>query len=143
MNKHIGLLIWKEMKKRELSSAALAATLQISKNRMQTILSNTSIDTDMLLRISEALNFDFFQYYDKKKLVSQIEAAAKDNSLQEIERLKSLVREKNVAIDLKDQLIKTQTNMIALLEKGQYRWPIPNIYHDTKLTKYPAAHQHY
>jgi plasmid maintenance system antidote protein VapI len=121
MNKHIGLLIWKEMKKRELSSAALAASLQISKNRMQTILSNPSIDTDMLLRISEALNFDFFQYYDKKKLVSQIEAAAKDNSLQEIERLKGLVREKNVAIDLKDQLIKTQSNMIALLEKGQYR----------------------
>lgn len=121
MSKHIGLLIWKEMKRKELSSAALAATLQISKNRMQTILSNSSIDTDMLSRVSEALGFDFFQYYDKKKMISQIEAASKDNTLQEIERLKNLVREKNVAIDLKDQLLKTQANMIALLEKGHYR----------------------
>lgn len=120
MSKHIGLMIWKEMKRRELSSAALAESLAISKNRMQTILGNPSIDTEMLAKISEVLNFDFFQYYDQKKLASQIEAKSKENTTLEIERLKGLVLEKNKALDLKDQLIKTQQNMIMLLEKGQY-----------------------
>lgn len=120
MSIHIGLMIWKEMKRRELSSATLAESLAISKNKMQTILNNSSIDTEILLKICEVLNFDFFKYYEENKLFTQLKAQSKLKSVQEIERLKGLVIEKNRTIDLKDQLIKTQNNTIALLEKGQY-----------------------
>jgi len=121
MSVHIGLMIWKEMKRQNLSNTALADLLVMSKGRVQTIFKETSIDTELLLKISEVMNFNFFQYYEENKVFKKIEIQGQQDKKAEIERLKALISEKNKVIDLKDRLLKNQAGMITLLEKGQYK----------------------
>lgn len=121
MSVHLGLMIWKEMKRQKLSNSALALSLGVSKNRVQTILNESSIDTDVLVRICEVMRFNFFQLFEENEIFKKIEKQSQQETTAEIERLKALVIEKNRVIDLKDQLLKTQTGMITLLEKGQYQ----------------------
>lgn len=118
MSVNIGLMIWREMKRKNLSTGALAELLAIGKSRLQNILKETSIDTDVLLKISEVLNYNFFQYYENTNLSKKIASQALVDAKEEIESLKALIKEKNKIIDLKDQLLKSQASMIAILEKG-------------------------
>jgi len=122
MSIHIGLMIWKELKKQHTSVASLAESLQISKNRVQTILNSQSIETDLLLQISVTLNFNFFQIYEQEELIKKLKKQSEKQTEEEIERLQSLLIEKNKVIELKDQLLKTQTNINALMERGNYRF---------------------
>ena len=121
MSVNIGLMIWKEMKQQQISVATLAESVEISKNKMQTILNSQSIETDLLLRISVKLNFNFFEVYENEAMIKKLKSQSKQEADQEIERLKHLIIEKNKIIDLKDQLLKTQTHINALMERGQYR----------------------
>ena len=118
MSVNIGLMIWREMKRKNLSATILAESLSIGKSRLQAILKETSIDTDMLLKISEVLNFNFFQFYEDTKLSKKIAVQSLRDTKEELELLRALVREKNAIINLKDQLLKSQANLIAILEKG-------------------------
>lgn len=120
MNVHIGLMIWKEMKRQNLSAADLAASLAVSKTRMQAILKNTSIDSQMLAKISEIMSFNFFQFYEDNEIFKKIETQEQHDTMAEIELLRALLIEKNKIIQLKDQLLKAQSASILLLEKGQY-----------------------
>lgn len=121
MSVNIGLMIWKEMKRQDLSSTSLAKALDISKLRLQKILKESTIDTEMLLKICETMNFNFFALYADSAAFKKLNGESQQAKDEEINRLKSLVVEKNTAIELKEQLIKTQLNIISLLEKGQYR----------------------
>lgn len=121
MSVHIGLMIWKEMKRQNLSNTALADLLAISKGRVQSIVKESSIDTELLTKICEVMNFNFFRFYEEIKVFKKIEIQVQQDKAAEIERLKALIHEKNKVIDLKDQLLKNQSSVITLLEKGQYR----------------------
>ncbi|MET1054195.1 MAG: helix-turn-helix transcriptional regulator [Pedobacter sp.] len=118
MSVNIGLMIWREMKRKNLSAAALADSLGIGKNRLQTILKETSIDTDLLLKVCEVLNFNFFQYFENTNLSKKLTSQSLLDAKAEIEMLKALIKEKNSIIDLKDQLLKSQASIITILEKG-------------------------
>ena len=60
---HIGNLIEKEFRRQERSVSWLARKLFCERTNIYDIFKRQSIDTEMLLRISEALHHDFFQYY--------------------------------------------------------------------------------
>ena len=60
---HIGNLIEKEFRRQERSVSWLAKKLLCERTNIYDIFKRQSIDTEMLLRISEALHHDFFQYY--------------------------------------------------------------------------------
>ncbi|WP_239405905.1 XRE family transcriptional regulator [Alistipes sp. An66] len=60
---HIGNLIEKEFRRQERSVSWLAKKLFCERTNIYDIFKRQSIDTEMLLRISEALHHDFFQYY--------------------------------------------------------------------------------
>lgn len=109
------------MKQQQISVAALAESLEISKNKLQTVLNSKSIETDLLLNISEKLKFNFFEMYENEALIKTLKSQSKQEADLEIDRLKSLIIEKNKIIDLKDQLLKTQTHINTLMERGQYR----------------------
>lgn len=121
MSIHIGLLIWKEMKRKNLSAADLSGALSISKSRVQTIFKDPSIDTDLLLKICDILSFNFFKFYGEIDVFAKIETLSRQDNKAEIERLTALLSEKNKVIDLKDQLLKVQAAMIIQLEKGQFK----------------------
>lgn len=60
---NIGKLIQQQVKERGLSVTWLAHELNYSRTNVYKIFDKQSIDTDVLLRISIALEYDFFAIY--------------------------------------------------------------------------------
>ena len=60
---HIGKLIEEEMHRQERTPAWLARKINCARPKVYYIFRQESINTDLLLRISQALKKDFFQYY--------------------------------------------------------------------------------
>lgn len=63
---HIGKIIEAEMKRQERTPAWLARKINCVRTQIYYIYKQESINTDTLLRISKALNFNFFTYYDNE-----------------------------------------------------------------------------
>ncbi|WP_235526124.1 helix-turn-helix domain-containing protein [Pedobacter sp. Leaf216] len=121
MSVHIGLMIWKEMKQKDISVSDIAVDLKVSKTKAQELLNTATIDILTLVRISEILNYNFFSYYETGKIFSKIELHEKNKLTEEVGRLKALLNEKNKALELQETLNKIQLSTISLLEKGQFR----------------------
>jgi len=121
MSVHIGLMIWKEMKQKDISVSDIAAALEISKTKTQEMLNTATIDILTLVRVSEILNYNFFSYYESGKVFSKMELQEKQRLTAEVDRLKALLNEKNKALELQERLNKIQLSTISLLEKGQFR----------------------
>ncbi|MFD2583082.1 hypothetical protein ACFSR6_11330 [Pedobacter vanadiisoli] len=121
MSVHIGLMIWKEMKTKEISVSMFAEKMGISKTKAQEIINSSTLDVSLLATVSEILGYNFFSYYEKGKLLSQLNQKEKQASAEEIKRLKSLLTEKNKTIELKDKIIQNLSQTVSLLEKVQYR----------------------
>ena len=65
---NIGEIIKEKAAEKGFSNAAFAKALNIQRQNIEkTVFSKRSVDTDLLLSISEVLNFDFFQYYRKEE----------------------------------------------------------------------------
>lgn len=62
----IGKLIHEQVKRQGKSVTWLARRLNYSRTNLYKIFDKTSIDTDVLLRISQALNYDFFALYSQE-----------------------------------------------------------------------------
>jgi plasmid maintenance system antidote protein VapI len=60
---HIGKLIGKKIKEIGMSKSELSRRINVTPQNTHYILGKNSIDTDLLLRISRALDYDFFQHY--------------------------------------------------------------------------------
>ena len=116
MGINIGLLIWKEMKAKSMSREQLADEVKISKHRVGTLLKSVSIDTDILTRISIALEVNFFEYYRKDEDLARIEIGTDTKNNQEIHELKNLIDEKNRLLELYEETIKNQKKIIGTLE---------------------------
>ena len=63
---NIGKLIHEQVKRQGKSVTWLAQQLNYSRTNLYKIFDKTSIDTDVLLRISQALNYDFFALYSQE-----------------------------------------------------------------------------
>lgn len=63
---NIGELIHEQVKKQGLSVTWLAHKLNYSRTNIYKIFDKSSIDTDVLLRISSALDYDFFAIYSSE-----------------------------------------------------------------------------
>ena len=62
-NIHIGHIIHERFKESGLSIAEFAARINRTRGTVYDIFSRKSIDTDLLVAISEVLHYDFFQEY--------------------------------------------------------------------------------
>ena len=60
---HIGNLIKEELHRQGRTITWLASQLNYSRQHMYYLLAHSFIYSDLLLRISEILDFDFFAYY--------------------------------------------------------------------------------
>ena len=63
---HIGKIIEEEMLRQERSPAWLARKINCARPNIYYIFRQESINTDLLLRISKALNHNFFRYYSEE-----------------------------------------------------------------------------
>ena len=62
-NIHIGHLIREQLKADNRSVSWLAREIHCTRNNLYKIFNKPSLDSDLILRISNAMNFNFFQYY--------------------------------------------------------------------------------
>lgn len=63
MGFHIGKIIEKRLKECGMAKSELARRSKVSPQLIQSILKRASVDTDVLRRISIALDYDFFVHY--------------------------------------------------------------------------------
>lgn len=69
-NIHIGQLIHEQLRKDQRSVGWLAREIHCSRNNLYKMFRKPSLDTDLLLSISKAMQFNFFQYYAAEFLES-------------------------------------------------------------------------
>ena len=62
-NIHIGHLIQAQLKADKRSVGWLAKQIPCTRNHVYKIFNRPSLDADLILRISVAMNFNFFRYY--------------------------------------------------------------------------------
>ena len=67
---HIGEIIRQELLKQERTPAWLARKINCERPNVYYIFRQSSINTDLLVRISEALNVDFFKVYSESLIQS-------------------------------------------------------------------------
>ncbi|MFN3405919.1 MAG: hypothetical protein ACK40G_17625 [Cytophagaceae bacterium] len=90
---HLGKEIEKRVKELNYPVKELAKQLNTSRNNIYNIYSRESIDTALLVKISEVLKYDFFQFFiDQTKYTSEVEDLKKQIELlkKEIEYLKKI-----------------------------------------------------
>jgi DNA-binding Xre family transcriptional regulator len=63
MGLNIGLLIEQKLNERDMSKSELARRTGIANQNINRILEKSSIDTEKLVKISKALDYNFFQDY--------------------------------------------------------------------------------
>jgi hypothetical protein len=69
-NIHIGHLIREQLKADNRSVSWLAREIHCTRNNVYKIFNKPSLDGDLILKISVAMNFNFFQYYTASFLES-------------------------------------------------------------------------
>ena len=61
---HIGSLIERKIKEIGMTNSEFARRIKTSKQNVQDIFTRQSVDTKLLSRISDVLNYDFFEYFE-------------------------------------------------------------------------------
>jgi len=99
---NIGEQIKIKMQEAGLNKARLARKLETSNQNLTHMLEKTSLDTAKLVRISMALNYDFFQCYRPEGISQE----GMDAVMQErMAALEKLIEEKNKLIEEKERTI--------------------------------------
>ena len=62
----IGSLIKKELEKQERTVSWFARKLCCDRSNVYKLFKRSTIDTDLLLRVSQILDYDFFELYKKE-----------------------------------------------------------------------------
>ena len=62
-NIHIGQLIHEQLKADQRSVSWLAREIHCTRNNVYKLFNKPSLDSNLILKISQAMQFNFFQYY--------------------------------------------------------------------------------
>ena len=60
---HLGMLVKQKMKERNISINEFADAIHCDRTNVYSIFKRKSMDVQLIVRISNALNYDFLQYY--------------------------------------------------------------------------------
>ena len=77
---HIGYLIQEQLRKDQRSVGWLSRQIPCTRNHVYKIFNKLSLDSDLLLRISNVMNFNFFQYYTAEFLENLRKRAGEENT---------------------------------------------------------------
>jgi transcriptional regulator with XRE-family HTH domain len=91
---HIGGEIRKRAKKKGMRADTMAKLLNVSTPNIYKIYERESMDTDLLARICEVLDYNFFTLY-AKNFRTELESDALDLCRQENLMLRSILKEKD------------------------------------------------
>jgi transcriptional regulator with XRE-family HTH domain len=97
----IGSLIQKKFKESGLSIAEFASQIACEVRNVQKIFKKEHLSSDLLLKISQVLNYDFFEFYsqqlhpERKEIILETETCIKVNIPEkEIEKLANIIEKR-------------------------------------------------
>ena len=91
---HIGKTIRIVLKSKGVSHSALAKKINTTRQNIQSITKGETIDTGILIKICEALEHDFFQYYRLNSEIETVKLSAKKEDIDILYDLLSSALEK-------------------------------------------------
>lgn len=77
-NLHIGQLIQEQLKKDQRSVGWLSRQIPCTRNHVYKLFKRDSMDSELLLRISLVMQFNFFQYYTSEFLQAMKERTGEE-----------------------------------------------------------------
>ena len=118
---HIGKIIAQKAKAKHISPTSLGELINTSSQNIHAIFKRQTIDTGLLLKLCEALEYNFFAHYEKEKAI----AAFVNNEMQQLEiKYKALNEKYNLLLEklnVQYQLSEQQNKVISLLEKASQK----------------------
>ncbi|ANI88603.1 hypothetical protein A9P82_04450 [Arachidicoccus ginsenosidimutans] len=125
MSIHIGRIIERETKRNGVRRKELYEKLNTSRQNLYAIFKRETIDTGILLKLSELLHYNFFkEFFTEDSLKSLVASddekanASLEKMLNEIQILQNAVAQKDKQIQFLEQTVEVQNKIIALLEKN-------------------------
>ena len=67
---HIGHLIREQLRKDQRSASWLAREIHCTRNHVYKIFNKSSLDSDLILKISKTMHFNFFRYYSAEVMAA-------------------------------------------------------------------------
>ncbi|MGN7989609.1 helix-turn-helix domain-containing protein [Pedobacter sp. 22226] len=116
MDVNIGLIIWKEVKARSIQRDQFAEDIGVSRHKLDKIMKESSIDTEILRRISAVLGVNLFEHFIQDQELSKFNISQKQLNISEHKKLIDLLDEKNELLRLNEATIKNQARTIKILE---------------------------
>ncbi len=105
MTLHIGKIIHEKVKLSKCSVKEIAKYINRSENTMYDIYKRESIDTGLLLKLSEILEFNFFELFNNEEPIRTMHSHQMANFVHAIDELKE-------QIALKDEHIRSLKEII-------------------------------
>ncbi|GAB6120974.1 hypothetical protein [Dysgonomonas termitidis] len=118
---NIGEIIELKVKGKKMSGASFAKLIGLQRqNVKKTVFEKVSIDTDLLVRISEVLGYDFFREYSPEKdnrneIDYNITSKYEKQNDDDIQFLKKIIENQQKELDRKQKIIDKQLDTIETL----------------------------
>lgn len=119
MSVEIGSVVKRVLKNRGVAYKDLGALINRHEKSVANILKRKTVDTDLLLSLSKALQHDFFQYYYNEAPLKSFRETELDSLNEELEKLKRELAEKLNYIAVQDKYVKSQEDVIRLLKEKE------------------------
>jgi plasmid maintenance system antidote protein VapI len=119
MPMEIGEIIKREIKNRGLNHKEFGHLINRHEKTVQSILRRKTIDTDLLLNISKALNHDFFQYFYNESPLKQFKEAEHKAIDAELSALRKELSQKEEVIAATNKYAQSQEEIVKLLKEKE------------------------
>ncbi|QES88750.1 hypothetical protein [Rhizosphaericola mali] len=117
MDKYIGALIERIAKSKELNSRTLGLLINKTKPGTADIFKRTVIDTDLLIELSDKLDYDFFSFFYKNPIMDRFKKQEEKVWLDKLALLKNEISRLKELQDQMQDHINTQKTYILDLKK--------------------------
>ncbi|SDP10064.1 hypothetical protein SAMN05428975_0306 [Mucilaginibacter sp. OK268] len=113
----VGEFVKEIAESQNLKPSDLGARINTSKQNISDIYKRNTIDSELLLTLSKALNYNLFSYYDDKEPIVGFRNAETHEWQVKIDNLTYALSLKKDLLNEKEKLIKAQEKLITELEK--------------------------
>lgn len=119
---HIGRLIQEQAEARKFSQQELGQRINRSKQNVGDIYKRQSIDSELLLRLSEVLEFDFFSAYYEGEPLQSMRKKEIEELANEIALLKNTLQQKEEMISNLKIALEANQKTITVLEEERVEY---------------------
>ncbi|TND09329.1 MAG: helix-turn-helix domain-containing protein [Bacteroidetes bacterium] len=137
MSLHIGKLILKHLESQGINKSEFARRIGVTPQNVYSIFRRSSISTDLLQKVTQALGFNFFQYYSPEaeyhNTVSEPLA-----SVSELERETATLKREAELLRQENEYLKMINELLKERSMGRPEPPVDDL-HEAKMKKQKTA----